>query len=329
MKQIILSFILIIYSINTFPQYINYNLTNQSETLLSSNNELNLSKMNDTSAFYKSELGFTTRFSQHIHPTYFSIYIIVSLFGLIYLQHKRFIKLPKWLIICYIIFSILLIIFLSSTAAILFFLFSIVFFLIFYFYKKLKPLIATIFIITILLISFITIKYIPFKTINLKETIENTILFLNNPKECTQSKEFIESSNEKRLILWKLSWEKFKENPLGYGVGSAGDVYRDVYQKYELDSFIEPLLDSHNQYLRIALEMGIIGLLAYLSILITFIVKAIKQKKYLLLFVLISLIYFGLFESVLQRQSGVIFFVYIITFLYLYEPNLLDYNKET
>ncbi|HHW59777.1 MAG: O-antigen ligase family protein [Bacteroidales bacterium] len=271
----------------------------------------------------------TTRFSQHIHPTYFSIYIIVSLFGLIYLQHKRFIKLPKWLIICYIIFSILLIIFLSSTAAILFFLFSIVFFLIFYFYKKLKPLIATIFIITILLISFITIKYIPFKTINLKETIENTILFLNNPKECTQSKEFIESSNEKRLILWKLSWEKFKENPLGYGVGSAGDVYRDVYQKYELDSFIEPLLDSHNQYLRIALEMGIIGLLAYLSILITFIVKAIKQKKYLLLFVLISLIYFGLFESVLQRQSGVIFFVYIITFLYLYEPNLLDYNKET
>jgi hypothetical protein len=75
--------------------------------------------------------------------------------------------------------------------------------------------------------------------------------------------------------------------------------------------------------------MGIIGLLAYLSILITFIVKAIKQKKYLLLFVLISLIYFGLFESVLQRQSGVIFFVYIITFLYLYEPNLLDYNKET
>ena len=131
------------------------------------------------------------------------------------------------------------------------------------------------------------------------------------------------------MILWKLSWEKFKENPLGYGVGSAGDVYRDVYQKYELDSFIEPLLDSHNQYLRIALEMGIIGLLAYLSILITFIVKAIKQKKYLLLFVLISLIYFGLFESVLQRQSGVIFFVYIITFLYLYEPNLLDYNKET
>ncbi|HOB77087.1 MAG TPA: hypothetical protein PLS14_00030 [Bacteroidales bacterium] len=63
MKQIILSFILIIYSINTFPQYINYNLTNQSETLLSSNNELNLSKMNDTSAFYKSELGFTTGFN--------------------------------------------------------------------------------------------------------------------------------------------------------------------------------------------------------------------------------------------------------------------------
>jgi len=66
MKQIILSFILIIYSINTFPQYINYNLTNQSETLSSSNNELNLSKMTDTSAFYKSEIGFTAGFNRCI-----------------------------------------------------------------------------------------------------------------------------------------------------------------------------------------------------------------------------------------------------------------------
>jgi hypothetical protein len=90
MKQIILSFILIIYSINIFPQYINYNPTNKYETLLSSNNELNLSKMNDTSAFYKSEIGFTTGFNwfslftyivdpDHEYLYYYDNYI-VSLF---------------------------------------------------------------------------------------------------------------------------------------------------------------------------------------------------------------------------------------------------------
>jgi O-antigen ligase len=83
---------------------------------------------------------------------------------------------------------------------------------------------------------------------------------------------------------------------------------------------MDPLLDSHNQYLRIALEMGVIGIFAYLAIICAYIVKAIKQKKYLLLYVMICFLYFGMWESILQRQSGVIFFTYMIAFLFLYEP---------
>jgi O-antigen ligase len=83
---------------------------------------------------------------------------------------------------------------------------------------------------------------------------------------------------------------------------------------------MNPLLDSHNQYLRIAIEMGIIGLLAYLAIICVYIVKAIKHKKYLLLYVMICIVYFGMWESILQRQSGVVFFTYMVTFLFLYEP---------
>jgi len=66
---------------------------------------------------------------------------------------------------------------------------------------------------------------------------------------------------------------------MGYGVGSAGDVYKDVYNQYGLTSLINPLLDSHNQYLRIALEMGVIGIIAYLAIICVYIVKAFKQKN--------------------------------------------------
>ena len=115
---------------------------------------------------------------------------------------------------------------------------------------------------------------------------------------------------------------------MGYGVGSAGDVYKDVYTQYGLTSLINPLLDSHNQYLRIALEMGVIGIIAYLAIICVYIVKAFKQKKYLLLYVMICFLYFGMWESFLQRQSGVIFFTYMITFLFLYEPSFFKNKIE-
>jgi len=126
----------------------------------------------------------------------------------------------------------------------------------------------------------------------------------------------------KKINFMDIKLAKIKENPMGYGVGSAGDVYKDVYNQYGLTSLINPLLDSHNQYLRIALEMGVIGIIAYLGIICVYIVKAFKQK-YLLLYVMICFLYFGMWESFLQRQSGVIFFTYMITFLFLYEPSFL------
>lgn len=57
MKKIIFLLILIIYSINVFPQYLDYKLTNQSETLSFNNNELYLPEMTDKSTFYKSEIA--------------------------------------------------------------------------------------------------------------------------------------------------------------------------------------------------------------------------------------------------------------------------------
>ncbi len=263
---------------------------------------------------------FTSRFSQHIHPSYLSFYIIICLITTFYWQYKKVIDFPKWFLIFFSIIAIVSILLLSSLSANLFLFFTIIVLLALYLYKKLKPKLASVIVICLIIISFLVIKYVNFRAINFSETYHNTVTFIENPQEYINSEEFINKANEKRLILWTLSWQKIKENPMGYGVGSAGDVYRDVYSQYGLTSFMNPLLDSHNQYLRIAIEMGIIGLLAYLAIICVYIVKAIKQKKYLLLYVMICIVYFGMWESILQRQSGVVFFTYMLTFLFLYEP---------
>jgi len=43
---------------------------------------------------------------------------------------------------------------------------------------------------------------------------------------------------------------------------------------------------------------------------------------------MICFLYFGMWESFLQRQSGVIFFTYMITFLFLYEPSFFKNKIE-
>ena len=271
---------------------------------------------------------FTSRFSQHIHPSYLSFYIIICLIITFYWEYKKFINLPKWFLILFSVISIVSILLLSSLSANLFLFFSILAIIIYFLYKKLKPFVASTIVILLIVISFGVIKFGHFRAINFSETYNNTVTFLNNPREYINSEKYIKKANEKRLILWTLSWQKIKENPMGYGVGSAGDVYKDVYTQYGLTSLINPLLDSHNQYLRIALEMGVIGIIAYLGIICVYIVKAFKQKKYLLLYVMICFLYFGMWESFLQRQSGVIFFTYMITFLFLYEPSFFKNKIE-
>lgn len=271
---------------------------------------------------------FTSRFSQHIHPSYLSFYIIICLIITFYWEYKKFIKFPKWFLILFSVISIVSILLLSSLSANLFLFFSILAIIIYFLYKKLKPFVASTIVILLIVISFGVIKFGHFRAINFSETYNNTVTFLNNPREYINSEKYIKKANEKRLILWTLSWQKIKENPMGYGVGSAGDVYKDVYNQYGLTSLINPLLDSHNQYLRIALEMGVIGIIAYLALICVYIVKAFKQKKYLLLYVMICFLYFGMWESFLQRQSGVIFFTYMITFLFLYEPSFFKNKIE-
>jgi O-antigen ligase len=73
--------------------------------------------------------------------------------------------------------------------------------------------------------------------------------------------------------------------------------------------------NPHNQYLQIAAELGIIGLLLFLGILLYGVVWAISSKNWLLTLVMLSLMFNCFFESMLQRQSGIVFYCFWICIL--------------
>lgn len=75
-----------------------------------------------------------------------------------------------------------------------------------------------------------------------------------------------ETTTQSRLLVWKMSWEGFKEHPV---LGWGPENYSLVFSKY-YDPLMwrqEPWFDrSHNIFLDWVIDAGVLGLLAYLSL---------------------------------------------------------------
>lgn len=76
-----------------------------------------------------------------------------------------------------------------------------------------------------------------------------------------------DSAQSTRILAWKVGWHIFQENPfLGVGFENIHTSYKIAYQKLGIP---DALLvgHSHNEFLQILLGAGLIGLIAYTSIL--------------------------------------------------------------
>jgi O-antigen ligase len=116
--------------------------------------------------------------------------------------------------------------------------------------------------------------------------------------------------NETRLILWNVSTKVCLKHPFGVGLGNL-----DFYMNQELNAVGHGQLaakqnNPHNQFIQIAAEIGIVGLALFVFIIAYLFVIALHQKRLILFSLVLSFIIFCLFESMIQRQSGIIFFCY-------------------
>lgn len=114
-----------------------------------------------------------------------------------------------------------------------------------------------------------------------------------------------------RLMSWDSALELIKENPVK-GIGIS-DTQIELNKKYLSKNYSTPLkqnLNAHNTFLQAYLESGVLGLLIIMIILynIVNVVRHNDRTFFGMSFFIIVFLSF-LFESVLNRYSGISFFV--------------------
>jgi len=152
----------------------------------------------------------------------------------------------------------------------------------------------------------------PFKPTN---DLANAKVFSNKEKEGI-------SDLELRYIMLNMGLFHVMDDQaywFGYGVGDVQHYMDYYYMYYGLAPRWFEGYNLHNQYLQIFVSMGVLALLTFLYYLSYSLVKAIRRGDTLHLLFLLSVIFVFIFECLLSRNKGIVFFFFFNTmFLFNY-----------
>jgi len=165
-----------------------------------------------------------------------------------------------------------------------------------------------------ILISTLIILILLFPLIRKNERVN--ILFEGFSKE----QKFNLKNQDQRIIVWESAIKVIRDN-FAFGVG-VGDVKAELVKEYDRTgeyTLRKERLNTHNQFLEIFVENGVIGFLVFISLFGCLIYIAISDKNLLYgLFILMIFVSF-MFEAILCRLAGVAFFA-LFSFLLLHIP---------
>jgi len=246
-----------------------------------------------------------------LHPSYLSMYLnLASAFVLLLFLNKNSKATNKLLLLAFAIISIAIWLSLSKSGIILWVLIilgTIVYNVV---WRK-KFVFLSLALITIGIgLSVFSYHKLP----GFKERFA-FVFSSSSAKDTTVDVTTTESSQVRRLI-WQQAIELIKENPL-LGTGT-GDIKDELYVKYEaagMSGALESKLNVHNQFLQVWATLGIVGFLAFMLSFILPLYLAIKSGNYFYLAILVVFGFNILFESMLERQDGVIFFAFFNSLL--------------
>ena len=261
---------------------------------------------------------FSSAISPIHHPSYLAAYLTISTaFAFIGWREKLPFFSLYW-IIPFTIFVIVIHGFLQSLSGTLFLLIAIFTSLLIWLRNKFRrPIFYTI-IILMPLIGFIVINSIPSVQNDWKDASSNIIEYSKNPKSFVENREQTLSSSSVRIILWTAAFQIFYKHPFGVGTGNMDEFMEKELIILKQKELTKQNFNPHNQFLQTAVEIGFFGLLVFFAILFSSIYYGLKYKNYLLIIISSNLLFNSLFESMLQRQSGIIFYCFWLCLLSLY-----------
>ncbi|PKP23828.1 MAG: hypothetical protein CVU06_06270 [Bacteroidetes bacterium HGW-Bacteroidetes-22] len=251
--------------------------------------------------FYSSLL------SDAFHPTYYALYVVMAMISVTWCWLHDCCKLSSRNTILYAISWIWLFIFLvllSSKAGLISLAIPVIYML-YVLHQKTRSLIPMIGFSAFFALIFTASFYLFPISFGRFAVVAKTI------ETVTPDKGNASESTFQRIMLWKSAMRILREHPLG-GVGT-GDVKQAFLEDYTLTGNTagqEANLNAHNQYLQTSVALGLTGLLILvLTFLFPFIMafrKGAWEYGAFLLLVAFNL----LFESMLERQAGVMFYAF-------------------
>jgi O-antigen ligase len=248
-------------------------------------------------------------FSINQHPSYLSMYVIVSIFIAFeswFDKNQKIHGRVAWLMIG--VFLLISIYFLSSRSGIL----TIVLFVPIYFFYKLKGKVKVKWKGLIIVLSILVIIFVLFPIIRSNERVKIGIDAISNGSIKQNA------IKDGRVIIWRSALRIIRSNLIfGVGIGDVKTELMKEYQKVGDQDLIENKYNVHNQFLEVLLENGIIGLLFFLLILGYMLSIMIYEKNLLYGLFLMMMFIFFMFETVLYRLAGISFFS-LFSFLLLH-----------
>ena len=270
---------------------------------------LNYSNSGILNSFYSSAL------SPAHHPTYLTAFLSLAILLFSQLSLNSASVKIKWVLYLIIGLFVLIHIPLSSLSGMLFLCLFFGLALLIYFVKKRRwGLIIFIFCAGVIM-GFTILKVQPSLKENINTTLDLVNSYATSPQKFIHSRPFPMQGNEARLVIWTVAFDIFMDHPMGVGLGNLEEMMHQRLIYLGLNEQADLNYNPHNQFLQIAAELGVIGLGLFLLIVAYGFYWSITTKNWLLLLVISNLFINCLFESMLQRQSGIVFYCFWICLL--------------
>jgi O-antigen ligase len=244
--------------------------------------------------------------SKFLHPSYTAVYVLFSMsvmfFYLRTVSFKIIVKISLIFCILFLLAFNLLLMVRASFLSLFFIFITVMIYEFFYLKNRINGILMFLF----LLGSFVFV----FNSSNFSNSANNLINIYSHGYN-------INENYDDRIYIWKASVSAIKHNPIfGVGISEKKEVLNNEYLKQGYTIGKENEFNSHNQFLDVWLEIGVIGFLCLLGAFISAFIFSTKNRN-LLLFILSGILFINLlFESMLNRFSGVSIFVIMMSILF-------------
>lgn len=258
---------------------------------------------------------FSSRFSAIHHPSYTSVYYTICLFTVWYARHQRYKWMPLWATLLLSFILILAIGMCLSLAGMLFFVLASAGAICVLIYYRFGKRIALGFMVLSPFLLVAIIRFVPQLHNEWKGAKQFADEYVSDPEAFIRNKKYPMSGSEVRLVMWSAAYKVFIDYPFGVGTGNVDEVLANYLNKLDQRELAKQNYNPHNQYLQTGIEVGWLGLGILMAFLGWSLFIAWKNRNWLLLLLVTNLMFNMLFESMLQRQSGIMFYTFGVCLL--------------